>query len=745
VNTEDITRSQILEKRQAEGIALVSQLAGRITASLDLKETLDAIVDAVADLVPCSLVEISLWNQRQQKLTLHAIRSTPERAFPVGESYPLGEGFTGWVVQRRKPLFVPDVNTHHDIQPDILPGELPFKAYIGLPLIAADELVGVLVLVHDQAGTFDEDDLQLLEAVAGQATIAIQNARMYQDLARKHEEISALYSVAEAINHPLDLQNIMESALDSVIQVTGAKAAGIRLVDRQSNTLSFVASRGLSPEYVKLIQPISLGSAITGEVASSGKPALIADMLEYPITDPDFKEALIKEGIRARLEVPLSSRELIVGTLGIVSRIPDAFGQKDVDLLTAIGQQLGVAIDNAQLLESTQRKARRLAALHEVASVINQPLSLQNIMGRAIDKVIEVMESDGGGIRLLDKASRELVIVASRGLSSDYICKVECISLGEGIVGRVAKSGEPIVVKNISRDSRSFDMQAAALEGYQSFVVVPLRTKDETVGTLGVIYRRQKEFSLDEMDLLKAIGDQIGVVIENDRLYQAALQAERFASVGRVATSVAHDLRSPLGAILRSAEFLSRPEISPSTREKLISSISSLSRRLINTSQQILDYVQGKQLSLHLASYGLSDFLDEVLSVIQVDLSDQGIEIVKQYHFKGSIVMDSDRMAQVVFNLVSNARDAMPNGGTFTITTQKIDNQIEIHFQDSGLGIASELAERIFDPYFSYGKKQGAGLGLAIARKIVLEHSGTIRVESERRHGAKFIVALPGE
>jgi signal transduction histidine kinase len=210
-----------------------------------------------------------------------------------------------------------------------------------------------------------------------------------------------------------------------------------------------------------------------------------------------------------------------------------------------------------------------------------------------------------------------------------------------------------------------------------------------------------------------------------------------------VAAGVAHDLRSPLGGILRSAEFLARSEISPETRKKLSQAIVSLARRLISTSQGILDYIQGEKITLQFNPTNLTDFLDEVLDVLQIDFSDRGIEVVRDYRFRGEVVMDTDRFAQVVYNLAENARDAMPHGGKFIVTINAFPDEIELHFTDTGSGVPKELHERIFEPYFTYGKYKGAGLGLAIARQIVEEHGGSIRLESTGDQGSTFTVSLP--
>ena len=562
------------ERRRAEEMAAVNQVARRVNASLDLQETLDGIVEAARELVPCVLAEISLWDEKRQVLTLQALRCEPERAFPIGESYPAGEGYTGWVVRHRQPLLVPDVDARQDIRADLLPGEFPFRAYVGLPLLAGGELIGTLVLIHEQPSAFDGEDLRLLEALAGQAAVAIRKARLYDELARRHRELAAINSVAVAINRALDLETLLADAVERVIEVVGADAGSVRLLDPQSEMLVSVFSRGLSPEYAARVQRTRLGKGIVGRVALTGEPALVADMWGDERISPRGRAALLKEGLHARIEVPLRSREQIVGTLGVASRTPGAFGSADVDVLTAIGHQLGVAIENA-------------------------------------------------------------------------------------------------------------------------------------------------------------------------RLRQQALEAERLAAVGRMASTVAHDLRSPLGGIIRSAEFLARPELSDATRQKLSRAIVAMAQRLIDTARGLLDYTRGGQVRLHQTPCALPDFLEQVIEVFRVDLSDRGIEVVTEWGYAGEVWMDADRMAQVVYNIAANARDAMPEGGRLTVTTCQDEEWVELRFTDTGPGVPPEIAGQIFEPFVSYGKREGSGLGLAIARRIVQEHAGEIGVEACAEGGATFVVRLP--
>jgi signal transduction histidine kinase len=163
----------------------------------------------------------------------------------------------------------------------------------------------------------------------------------------------------------------------------------------------------------------------------------------------------------------------------------------------------------------------------------------------------------------------------------------------------------------------------------------------------------------------------------------------------------------------------------------------------MNSTQEILDYVRGEEIPLKRVPCPLAAFLEDVLAVLEVDFSDRGIEVVRAFDYSGEIVMDADHMSQVIYNIAANARDAMPGGGTFTVATHKTGDQVELRFTDTGPGVPEEMQNQIFEPFFTYGKREGAGLGLSIARRIVEEHGGQLWMESSDEQGATFVVSLP--
>lgn len=564
------------ERHRAEEVVVLNELARQISASLDLQTTLDSIVAAAAELIPCALSEISLWEEETQTLTLRALQAEPRRICPLGSTYPPGSGYTGWLVRHKKPLLVPDVEARQDIRPHLLCGELPYAAYAGVPLMLSEEFIGILVLVANNAGAFKEEHIELLEALAAQASVAIHNARLYEeiarlytDLAQRARELEAVQAVAAAVNCPGDLDEILREGLRQALVVTGLQMGAIALRDKEDGTLALRSQRGMSPGFLTWLEQE------LGRKALEGWPeGLDFQVEEIPLQDPSVPLQIREEGIRVTGEVPLCAEGELVGILSVATTQTHPFTDKERSLLRAIGHQLGTAIANAQLR-------------------------------------------------------------------------------------------------------------------------------------------------------------------------QEALAAARLAAVGRVATSVAHDLRSPLGGIVRSAEFLAHPELSPTTRQKLSKAVVLLARRLLNSTQEILDYVRGERLPLAPAPHHLPEFLDEVLAVLEVDFADQGIEVVRDCDYEGPVIIDVDHIAQAIYNIAANARDAMPRGGTFKVTTRAVGERIELGFTDTGPGVPPEVRERIFEPFFTHGKREGAGLGLSIARRIVDEHGGKLWMESKEGEGATFVMSLP--
>ncbi|MCD6192001.1 MAG: GAF domain-containing protein [Candidatus Aminicenantes bacterium] len=733
-------------QRWLKQLEAINQIANKIGTSLNLQETLDAVISAVAELIPSTLAEISLWDKERQLLILSALRCTPERSFPLGYTFPPGKGYTGWVVRHKSPLFVPDIAKRQDIKPDLLPGEKPFRSYIGLPLIAGEELVGTLVLIHEEAEAFTQDDVGLVETLAGYAAVAIHKARLYEELSHRHQELEALYSIAATLNRPLNLEKLMQQALTKVIEVTRADGGAIRLLDKEERYLLLATHQGLSENYIRQAERFPLSEEIVGWVARQRKPSLSQDMWSDPRVSPHIRELLKEVGHRALAQVPLIAQDRVVGTLGLVSRTAGFFSQDDLQLLNAIGQQLGMAIANAQLFEEIQQRAQRLAALNAMATVISQALDMDSLLKSAAEKIIEVTRADGAVIALFQpEVTKELQVASAGDFSPGFITWYEGGYGGQKGNDAFFSPEKPMVIGDVKNFSFSEERIRSRLinEGIRAWLRVPLLSGKKVVGSIDIAFWEPQNFGKEDIGLLQAIGHQLGTAIDNARLRQEAIQSERLVAVGRVASTVVHDLKGPLSGIINSADFLARPNLSPQTRKKMCEGIMAAARRLISTVQGILDYTREGRMTISFAACSLPDFLQEIINVFQVDFEKRRIKVDLKLAYRGELKIDADKMAQVIHNILANARDALAQGGQLIVSAQKKGNWLEIFFDDSGPGVPPELKERIFEPFFSYHKKKGAGLGLSIARRIVEEHGGRIWVEEGTMGGARFIISLP--
>jgi len=286
----------------------------------------------------------------------------------------------------------------------------------------------------------------------------------------------------------------------------------------------------------------------------------------------------------------------------------------------------------------------------------------------------------------------------------------------------------------------------ARLDTMDATMALPLLDRDGALISVVFVGRSRsgRAYTADDVRFAQGVCNQATVALANARLHQRASEAERLAALGRMASAIIHDLRTPIGGMMRCVEALGQEELPKEARDKLARSALEMMNRLYRMAQQVLDYTRGEW-TLDIQPLRLGEFIEKLRPVLEMDMSDHGIRLELDVQDGCDVMADPVRMSQVVYNLASNARDAMPSGGTFTIRARRSNGEVQLAFADTGMGIPSERLERIFEPFVSYKSDRGTGLGLAICRKIMEDHGGSIRVESQVGTGSTFTVTLPCE
>jgi signal transduction histidine kinase len=389
-----------------------------------------------------------------------------------------------------------------------------------------------------------------------------------------------------------------------------------------------------------------------------------------------------------------------------------------------------------------QKAVARLQAINTVSSIVTESLELEQILKDALDKVLEVTGLDAGLIFLLDKQSQELILTAYRGVSKESAAGVDRLKLGEGFCGRVAQSGEPMVVQNSSRDPRLTRL-AVWREGLQAQIIVPLKSKGEVQGVLAVATRDSRQFLPEELELITSIGNQIGVAIENARLYEnmrfyvsqitRAQEDER----KRIARELHDDTAQALIALSRRLDDLaaSREQTSASSVEPLPESTTGRLEELHELIDGILRGVRRFSQALRpsvLDDLGLLPALEGLMADVKEDGIETGLKVCgERRRLSPETELALFRIAQEALNNVRRHSQA----SRVVTVVEFCEGRIRIAVDDNGRGF--ELPTRTGD-LAATGK-----LGLIGMHERARLLGGTLLIQSEPGEGTTVIVDVP--
>jgi signal transduction histidine kinase len=385
--------------------------------------------------------------------------------------------------------------------------------------------------------------------------------RMQGDLLRRLAELETLLETSTAVVSSLSTEQVIDSILEQVQRLLSVDTCAVLVVDEATQQLAVRASRGLSAGYVQELRlDASTRQMPAWRAIDSGQPVQVSDVE----SDPSLAELLPlvrDEGYRSLLDVPLITPHSPPAVLVIYRADAHRFSTEEINLAVTFANQAAMALEHATLFSQTdrelQKQVRSLSALNEVMLTTSQSLVLDDVLNNALQAVVEVMAADAAWIYLLHEGETALWLRAHRGFSDDFAGLVDEIEVGTGFNGWVAQTGQTLLVEHIHQDER-LSVQAIAREGLRSLVAVPLRAKEALVGVLGAATRTDRSFSSPEVDLLSAIGSQVGIAVENARLYQRSRQVATLEERNRLAREIHDALAQGLTGIIVQLEAMER-------------------------------------------------------------------------------------------------------------------------------------------------------------------------------------------
>lgn len=326
-------------------------------------------------------------------------------------------------------------------------------------------------------------------------------------MTKKNDYFKTICKVSRAFGTTLDKDDLLELILQSVVDIMNGKAACLWLVDEETDAFVATTQKGLSKKYFDLpVRTDKIADVVRKEGFLYAKDATTDSRLSH-------HEAKKAEGIASMLIVPMMFKHKLIGVLSLYTSETRQFSQDEIEFLTALAEQGGMAIEHARLLEKIRENTQ---LFHDLASNINATLDVRRIMHILSADVAEALGAKAASVRLLDKNKETLELVASYGLSEKYLNKGP-ISAEKSIAE--ALKGKPVLVKNAATDKGVQYRKEKEEEGIVSILCVPIKSKEEVIGVLRLYCGAEREFTEDEIMLVSALAMQGGLAIQNASIY----------------------------------------------------------------------------------------------------------------------------------------------------------------------------------------------------------------------------------
>jgi signal transduction histidine kinase/putative methionine-R-sulfoxide reductase with GAF domain len=784
---EELKRELSEAHRREAATAEVLKLISR--SAFNLQSVLDTLIETAVRL--CDARRGVIFRREGNSYRGVAFYNASPELIDFIRCHPITAGrdtITARVALERRTVHVADLQADPEYKYALRDAD-PIRTELGVPMFRGEDVVGVFILYKLEVLPFADKQIELVESFADQAVIAIENARLFEEVQARTRQLteSLEYQTAtsEVLNvisrSPSQLQPVLDSIVATAADLCHADFAMIHTLEHDRFRL--VAANKVGADYIKWLAqnpPTAGRGSVSGRAVAERGTIHIADVLADPEYAQTRSESLKRGRQRTTLGVPLLREGVPIGVIALHRTEVRPFADKQIELVTTFADQAVIAIENTRLFEEVQARTRELqesleyqTSISDVLNVISRSTTnVQPVFDAIVKSVARLFERSTATITRLEGGQLHYTASASgRQSELDMVARVRAI-YPLPFEPELSPSSRAILEQRIIEvldaagpDTPEFTRQAQQALGFRSATFVPLIREGRGIGAIALAHP-EPGFKLTDTQrsLVQTFADQAVIAIENARLFEEVQARTRelaktvedleIASQhkSQFVANMSHELRTPLAAILGYAELMQEgfyEAQGPKSLDALIR-IRSNGKHLLGLINTVLDVakIESGQFTLNMTEYAIESVVETVRSATESLAQSKNLALKTEVAKSLPIGLgDEQRLTQVLLNLVGNAIK-FTDTGEVLVTANAVDEHFSVTVADTGPGIPSAEQARIFEQFHQVDSsltkaKGGTGLGLAIAKQIVEMHGGRIWVESTVGKGSTFQIEFP--
>lgn len=715
-----------------------------LARELDLNSLLQKVVDNVRELVGARYAALGVASDDGTELVDFLHSGLSEAEVEAIGALPRGGGILGELLRKPEPLRLARL-ARHPASIGFPIHHPPMQSFLGVPVQGRRGVVGNLYLTEKIDGDeFTETDQAVVETLAAQAAISIENARLYNDQRTSAKNMGALFRAVQALNQTVDSTAVLQVIVDSARELVDAEYAALAVIAADGGQSAFIHS-GIDAATVQRIGPLPVGKGLLGTVTVEGRPLRLRKLSDHPAS-VGFPPG--HPPMDSFLGVPITAFDgTVLGNLYLTNkRDPDGFNDEDEGLITALAGQAAFAIENSRSYERERDMVERMRSLVAANLTLTKELRPEAILQTLVDVARRLGDAEFAALGVISESGESLRAFVHSGMDPQLVEKIGPLPKGLGVLKAVIVAGRPIRLPDLAKHPASVGFPADH-PPMHAFLGVPLEYQGRVFGNL---YLTNKigggEFTDEDELVVSALAAQAAVAIQNANVYEreqelvAELRSLNGAKSDFVST-VSHELRSPLAALTGLSHTLQRfgDTMEETDRRDSLDAIGRQAERLSHLVDNLLDLsrIEAGQREVTLRTIALAD---ASAAAVEAVVCPDDTTIVVDIDGDVAVEADARVVDQVLVNLVSNA--CRHGGDDVTITAEALEGWVDVTVADNGDGVPEELQSTLFERFARGKNPGGTGLGLAIARSLCESLGGRLEYRDGPDGGARFVARL---